>query len=450
MKLALVRIGLAVVVVALGAVMAKVLIDLKSTAESAEPETPPVLVRAVRVSPRDVQVRLTGYGTARVPDVLVVVPEVSGRLVEVSSLLEAGRRVPRGTVLFAIDAKPFELALRRAETERGRLKHSLALLKLSRDKDKERLPLAKKAEDLAKRAFERTRDLFEKDVVGTVASVAAAEAGWVQRRDQRQALENALALYPTRILEAETGLQAAEIQIESARWNLQKTSVTAPFSARVLRAVAEVGAVVSPPMEIARLADDSRLEIPVPLDGAQCAKWFPFLKKSQDSGDRERIPWWFSRPDPAVEIPIRWVDAPDPGYWAGRLDRIERFDPQTRTAHIVVSVESPPRWKGAGPTPSPLVEGMFCKVEIPGRVAFGVFTVPSVSVDQDGTVFVAREGRLKKVRVTEVVRREQERTLVQGGLQAGDTVLTSRTLHLVEGTALQVVLESSEGEEARR
>ncbi|MHC4599594.1 MAG: efflux RND transporter periplasmic adaptor subunit [Planctomycetota bacterium] len=451
MKLVVVRIVFAVGILGLGAGSLKVLSSMKKPPARKEGESPPLPVRVVEVNAREASVTLVGLGTARVGDVLSVIPEVGGRVVEVSPRLETGHRIPRGTVLFRIDREGFELASKRAATDLERQKIALERLKRSKKQDEERLVLAEKSEALAKRNFERARDLLEKHDVGNQTAVEGAEASWVIRQEQRKALENGVALYPDRIRETEKLIALAEIAVESAALNLKKTEVTAPFAGRVVRVAVEKEAVVAPGREAVRLADDRRLEIVAPLDGADVARWFPFSGGGSSGGEEEM--WWFAKPDGEVEVRVRWVEMARAGYWAGRIDRIERYDPQTRTVSVVVAVDSPGAWRGDEAGASPpyrLVEGMFCRVEIPGRTLGVVLVAPSASVDQDGTVFAAREGRLQRVRVDEVVRREEGWTFVRGGLKAGDLVLTSKAHHLVAGTKVKPVLPDAPVKEGAR
>ena len=451
MKLAVVRIVLAVGILGLGAGSIKVLSSMKKPPARKVEEPPALPVRVIEVKAREASVTLVGLGSARVGDVLSVTPEVGGKVVEVSPLLETGRRVPKGTVLFRIDREAFDLASKRAATDLERQKIALERLRRSKKQDEERLALAKKSETLAKRNFERTRDLLEKHDVGNLTAVEGAEASWVMRQEQRKAQENAVALYPDRIRETGKLISLAGIAVESAALNLAKTEVVAPFSGRVLRVAVEKDAVVAPGMEAVRLADDRRLEIVASLDGADVARWFPFAETGPSGGEEGN--WWFAKPDGEVEVRVRWVEMAEAGHWAGRIDRIERYDPQTRTVSVVVVVDSPKAWRGGDADASPpyrLVEGMFCRVEIPGRSLGTVLVVPSASVDQDGTVFAAREGRLARVRVDEVVRREEAWTFVRGGLVAGDLVLTSKAHHLVEGTKVSPVFPERAGKESAR
>jgi hypothetical protein len=85
----------------------------------------------------------------------------------------------------------------------------------------------------------------------------------------------------------------------------------------------------------------------------------------------------------------------------------------------------------------PLVEGMFCRVEIPGRTLQGVFRLPRHAVSFDNTVYVADGSRLKTVAVT-VARTQGEEALISGGLQAGQQVIVTRLVDPLENTLLTI------------
>ncbi len=55
---------------------------------------------------------------------------------------------------------------------------------------------------------------------------------------------------------------------------------------------------------------------------------------------------------------------------SGHLDRVVRFDSRTRMLAVAIALD------GSQSSSFPLVEGMFCRVTIPGRILEQVFVVP--------------------------------------------------------------------------
>ena len=90
----------------------------------------------------------------------------------------------------------------------------------------------------------------------------------------------------------------------------------------------------------------------------------------------------------------------------------------------------------------PLVEGMFCSVEIPGRPMETVFRLPRWAVSFSNTVYTVQKNRLKTVPVT-VVRSQGEQTFVSRGLAEGDRVVTTRLVDPLENSLLEIVGDES-------
>ncbi|MCP4680856.1 MAG: hypothetical protein GY864_00810 [Desulfobacterales bacterium] len=85
----------------------------------------------------------------------------------------------------------------------------------------------------------------------------------------------------------------------------------------------------------------------------------------------------------------------------------------------------------------PLVEGMFCLVEIPGRILTNVVRLPRWAVSFDNTVYISNNGRLKTRPVT-VERVEGEDAYISEGLNPGTTVVTTRLIDPLENTRLTI------------
>ena len=85
----------------------------------------------------------------------------------------------------------------------------------------------------------------------------------------------------------------------------------------------------------------------------------------------------------------------------------------------------------------PLVPGMFCQVEIPGRMMSDVVSIPRSAITPDQTVYVAENGRLKTkpVKAIKVVGPDM---LIEQGLQPDDLVITTRLIQPMENAKLDI------------
>lgn len=153
---------------------------------------------------------------------IALVPEVSGKVVEVSPNLQPGGQFAAGEVLFRIDPRTFEADLTRAKADAEAARSELT-----------------RAEAEAARQ-NRLADIG-----------AAAEA-------QRLAANAALAAARSRIGQAEASLTLAQKRMDD-------TSVSAPFDATVISKNVALGGYVQPGMNAATIFDRSAGEIVLSL-----------------------------------------------------------------------------------------------------------------------------------------------------------------------------------------
>ena len=286
--------------------------------------------------------------------------------------------------------------------------------------------------------FERIQRLFEADRVGTRSGVDQAERAYNSAADQADAMAQAVSLYPLQIREAQSNLASAQARLDVARTNLARCEVRAPFTARIKSVNLETGqyAVAGTPALI--LADDSMLEIQVPLDSRDARKWLQFEEPSGDS----QTTAWFGNLKP-VSCTLRWTEDKTGSVWAGTLNRVVEFDNQTRTLTVAVRVTAEAA-AGNGRRGLPLVDGMFCAVDIPGRAMQNVIRLPRQAVTFENRVYLAdTEQRLKTVTV-EVARREGEYVFVARGIAPGDKVIVTRLVDPLENSQLEIADVSKE------
>ena len=429
------RIVICVVVLALGAGGMLALASMKKPPAEAKPEERAMRVEVLRAVPETVEVTISGFGEVRPVDIVTISSEVAGKVVAIHPNLEAGMTVAKNALLFRVDPTDYRAnrdnaraALQLGENTVARLTRQYAL-------DKARLATLERNRDLAESEFNRLRSLFEEDSVGTRSGVDAAERQYNSSADQADQMAKAVAVYPIQIREAENSLASARAQLEKADANLARCTVTAPFDGRIKAVAIEQGQYVTPGAAAITLADDAMLEIQVPLDSRDVRKWLRF-KDSRSQGNGA----WFNDLEPA-NCRITWTEETNGHAWTGRLDRVVAFDQKTRTVTVAVRIGA----KGAvsrGNGALPLVEGMFCRVEIPGRELSHVFRLPRWAVSFKNTAYIVSENRLKTVPV-QVAHMEGDQVLVTGGISPGDRVVTTRLVDPLENSLLKITEKTS-------
>jgi len=417
-------------VLAVGVIAMVALAAMKQPPAEVENRERPIRVTAVSAAPEDVPVVITGYGEVHALDVVDIAAEVAGRIVEVHPRLEIGEVIPAGELLFRVDPTDYRAALLDAEATIAQLENAVLRLEKQYAVDRQRLKTIERNRDLAQAEFERLKRLYENDSVGTRSGVESAEQAFNRSVDQVDQLVQSLEIYPIRIREAQSSLASARARLASARANLQRCEVNAPFTGRIKDADLEKGQYVTAGRSVVTLADDSVLEIQVPLDSRDARRWLRFGEQ-RASGDTA----WFNGLEPAA-VTIRWTEDSRGHVWQGRLHRVVKFDQQTRTLTVAVRVQAE-NALSRDHARLPLVEGMFCAVEIPGRTLENVIRLPQWAVSFENTVYIAENRRLKTVPV-EVARIQDGQAYVSDGIHSGDLVVTTRLVDPLENALLEI------------
>ena len=423
------RIAICSGVLLLGIIGMASLAALKKPPAEAKTKERPTRVEILTVKKETVPVTITGYGETRALSTVVIAPEITGKIIEIHKRLETGEVIPAGEVLFKIDPRNYAANTANARATVKQLENTVLRLEKQYETDRGRLKTLERNRDLAISEFQRLKTLFEKDTVGTRSGVDAAERAANSATDQFDLMNQTVQLYPIRIQEAKSGLAAGRARLDLALANLGRCTVRAPFTGRISAVSLEPGQFVNPGFGAVTLANDTVLEILVPLDSRDARKWLLF-------DDRNNIDTaWFQG---LTERPctIRWTEAPGAHAWKGFLHRVVKFEQKTRT--LTVAVKIPAAMAVSNTGVFPLVEGMFCSVEIPGRAMKNVFKLPRWAVSFSNTVYVVKNNRLQTVPVT-VIRSQGELTFISKGLTEGDRVITTRLVDPLENSLLEIV-----------
>jgi multidrug efflux system membrane fusion protein len=163
-------------------------------------ERPPSPVSVVAAVTQDVPVYLDEVGRCVAREVVSVQPEVSGRITEIH--FTDGADLKRGDPLFTIDPRPFQAQLDSAQAN---------------------LIQSKAALDFAKIQFARVKDLVESRAIA---------------RQDYDTRKNAVDV-------GEAQVKEYEAAVESARLNLEYTSIRSPIDGRAGHRLVDVGNVVT-------------------------------------------------------------------------------------------------------------------------------------------------------------------------------------------------------------
>jgi len=231
-----------------------------------------------------------------------------------------------------------------------------------------------------------------------------------------------IALADARALKRQAAIGEGELNIEAARQRIVKaeqdlayTQIKAPFDAVIDQQLVEYGQFISAGRAVARLLSSDTAEVTLPVTAAEAG----FLGDSVGA---------------RVELTAQIGEQQQ--HWQGRLTRIEsRVDQQARVVPVVVEVDSPYDPKAHQYT---LPLGLFVTAELPGRPVSAAVRLPGSVLHSDDSVFVLQHGALHRKRVN-VVHREGNTVVINGGLQTGDRVVTTRLEVMFEGLKVALV-----------
>jgi RND family efflux transporter MFP subunit len=297
-------------------------------------------------------------GTVQSQAEVTVTAQVSGEIKQVGPLFKPGSMVPKGTVLFSIDRSDYLLAVDRAEAEIAAAKSDLALLQAEADV-----------------AIEEWAELYP----GREISPLAARIPQIEANKAR--------------------LAGADANMASAKLNLSRTQVRAPFDARVLATSLDIGQVVAPNQTLGRLVSLGSIEVVVPVSSTQLQTLQPIVGRRADLSPRGAT----------VAMP-------------GQVVRVDAtIDERTRLSKLYVVPDDT----------TGLTIGEFVDVRFQSDSENDALTIPASAMFAQGRVWVIDNGVLvsREVRVIG----ERGGDLVIENIDMGDGIVALPPTDAVEG-----------------
>jgi RND family efflux transporter MFP subunit len=385
-----------------------------ATTETGERSWP---VRVVTASRVELTPRAQGYGTVRPEKVWAAVAQVPGRLVETYPRLRDGEIVAQGTLLFRIDPTDTELQLAQAEAELAELDVQAANARATLGIDQRNLALAQREQ-------QRIAQL-SKQGTASQSDVDNAERTMLNAQTAVQNTENSLALIPTqrRLLRA---------RLAQAERDLANTTVHAPFDLRIADLAVEKDQYVGVGQTLFSGDAVQRVEITAQLSISSLRHLFV--------GRKQPIPSIAEMPENLSGFtgfrPLVRMDLGDQvAEWQAEFVRFsDEVDPQTRTIGVVVAIDRPMEKAVPGIRP-PLSKGMFVQVEIRGHRQPDRLIVPRSAI-RNGSLYVMGNDQRLQIRPVSVQFSMGTISVIDKGLEAGETIVVSDLVPAVSGMLL--------------
>lgn len=284
---------------------------------------------------------------------------------------------------------------------------------------------------------------YRNHVARTKASLAQAQSAYVQEQGiayvaekewkkrgggEKNEAARALALREPQLKSAKAQVDAAEAELKAAELSLEKTTIKAPFDGILLKKAADIGQTIGSGQMLGEFYAVDQAEIRVPLTETQQALMdLPGLNENASISAIIR----FQTDDAQIERPGRFVST------EGVLDEL------TKVLYGRVIIDDPYAMQDA--TLPPIRIGAFVQVVMTGKTLDGVFVIPGDTLRRGDMVWtVDAENKLHLQKIT-YLKLRQDDLVVVGGLQAGDRLAVGSLIKPSEGKLVEPV-EQAAGE----
>jgi RND family efflux transporter MFP subunit len=373
---------LTIITLVLGISGAMLLVKFKTKAISKPSERKLPNVKVLNTKTSSHTFKIVSQGTALPRTTILLISEVSGKVVSVSDKFNAGKFFQKNDLLLEIDPRDYELSLAQA-----RLKVAQANLRLQME---------------------------EKE-----ATVSSKE--W---KLLNQGEPTGLQAREPQLAEARATLDAAKATEESALRNLDRCRIRAPFDGMVSKANVRPGQFVSAGIQLGEIFATDVSEVRLPLSTSDLS--FINLPKPNKPLNIDKAP---------KVILINKVGE-ESQEWMGSIVRSEEnVDPINRMVYVVAKVDDPYSLKSNNK--APLRQGTFLKATINGRTAKKIIAIPRTALRGKDRVWIAEDGKLIYRKVKPVYL-DENLAIISEGIDSNEQIIVSLLAGVIDGMGIKI------------
>ena len=350
-----------------------------------EPVRTIVTVDVTEVVKQNLRIPIQAQGTVTPLQETSVMSEVNGRIIEVSPSFIVGGFVSKDDVLLRIDPRNYETSLLRAEASVKSAQSNLAQ--------------------------ETGR-----------AKVAEQEWKKTPRGKQRTQASKDLYLRKPQLDQALAQMLAAQADLNTARDNLERTSIRAPYDALIRTKHSELGQFVAAGTPLADLfsVEYAEVRLPIPQNKLEYLE-LPELGAMQNG----------SPIDLYTEV------GGQVKHWNAYLHHTEGvFDARSRVLFSVARIEDP--YGLQHPHSEPLRIGTFVNASIQGKELLDIVRLPRYIIRAGNNVWIIDETGLLRTRNVTLLRTGGDFVYVSAGLNDGELVSLTTLDNSFEGAQVRI------------
>jgi len=215
-------------------------------------------VRTQQAQLQPLHPQLTLYGRVESPRMTRLTAAVTAFVEQV--YFDEGERVTAGDLLIQLDARDAQLLVQQREADLNAARARVDAEHVRHRADQKALKIEQELLALSRRAVRRFENLATRKV-GSEEQLDDARRNWQQQALALNSRRQALSDHPNRLAQLEAEQQRTEALHESAKLDLQRTRVTAPFDGLISRRQAAPGDRVRSGDPLISLYNPGQLEV---------------------------------------------------------------------------------------------------------------------------------------------------------------------------------------------
>ena len=376
---------LSVALVSLATATSVALYLLRPPTDTEEPPEVVVTVDVASVVKQDLRIQVQAQGTVTPLRKTAILSEINGRVIEVAPNFLVGGFVSEGDVLLRIDPRDYQTSLLRAQAAVESAESNLAQ--------------------------EKGR-----------AEVALREWQRLPKGSQRSQEARDLYLRKPQLEQAQAQLLAARADLNTARDNLERTIIKAPYDALIREKHSELGQFVAAGAPLADIFSVEYAEVRLPIP--------------QSKLDYLELPG-LQGYEAGSAIDLYTDVAGEIRHWTAELHRTEGvFDERSRVLYTVARIRDPYALKEPGR--EPLRVGTFVNANIEGRELKGIVSLPRYLLRAGNFVWVVDSEQHLRNRKVSMLRTGGDLIYVTAGLDDGDLVSLTNLDNSFAGSKVKI------------
>ena len=359
--------------------------------EIIEPVYVPVTIDVTEVVKEDIQIPIQAHGTVTPLRETTLVSEVNGSIVKASPAFNVGGYIAKGDVLLRIDPRNYQTRLLKAQAS---LESANSLL--AQEKGRAKVALRE----------------WEKLPAGSQRSQAAKD----------------LYLRKPQMGQAEAQYLAATADMNTARDDLERTIIRAPYDALISGKSSELGQYVGIGTPLAEVFSVDYAEVRLAVPQSKLA----YID----------LPGLMGETSIGTKVDLYTDVSGSVNHWSAHMDRTEgTYDERSRVLFTVARIKDP--YALIDKDKAPLRIGTFVNANIEGKVQIDLVELPRYILRAGNHIWVVDENKQLRNRKLSILRTGGDTMYVTAGLENGDLVSLTALDSTFAGAAVNIVSRTS-------